>query len=74
MDNRGYDLERQIAGIATLDEPVRRQLYLYVVDQGHGVTRDEAAEALGIEQRALKSRLHRGRMALRRELDSFFTG
>lgn len=37
-----------------------------------GLSTREAAEALGIEQRALKSRLHRGRMALRRELDSFF--
>lgn len=33
----------------------------------------EAAEVLGIEVGALKSRLHRGRMALRRELDVFFT-
>ena len=32
----------------------------------------EAAEVLGIEDGALKSRLHRGRMALRRELDAFF--
>ena len=37
-----------------------------------GLSTREASEALGIEQRALKSRLHRGRMALRRELDSFF--
>ena len=32
----------------------------------------EAAEVLGIEEGALKSRLHRGRMALRRDLDAFF--
>jgi RNA polymerase sigma-70 factor (ECF subfamily) len=32
----------------------------------------EAADVLGIEEGALKSRLHRGRMALRRELDAFF--
>jgi len=37
-----------------------------------GLSTREAAEALGIDERALKSRLHRGRMALRRELDSFF--
>jgi RNA polymerase sigma-70 factor (ECF subfamily) len=37
-----------------------------------GFSTREAADALGIEERALKSRLHRGRMALRRELDSFF--
>jgi RNA polymerase sigma-70 factor (ECF subfamily) len=37
-----------------------------------GLSTREAADALGIEERALKSRLHRGRMALRRQLDSFF--
>jgi RNA polymerase sigma-70 factor (ECF subfamily) len=37
-----------------------------------GLTTREAAEALGLEEAALKSRLHRGRMALRRELDAFF--
>ena len=39
-----------------------------------GLSTREAADALGIEERALKSRRHRGRMALRRELDSVFTG
>lgn len=34
-----------------------------------GLTTQEAAATLGIGQRAFKSRLHRGRMALRRELD-----
>lgn len=38
-----------------------------------GLTTAQTAEVLGIEERALKSRLHRGRMALRRELDAFFT-
>ena len=37
-----------------------------------GLSAAEAAEVLGIEVRALKSRLHRGRMALRRDLDAFF--
>lgn len=31
-----------------------------------------AADALRIGERALKARLHRGRMALRPELDAFF--
>lgn len=39
-----------------------------------GLSTREAAEVLGIEQAALKSRLHRGRMVLRRELDTFFSG
>jgi RNA polymerase sigma-70 factor (ECF subfamily) len=37
-----------------------------------GLSTTEAAEALGIGERALKSRLHRGRMALRAKLDHFF--
>jgi RNA polymerase sigma-70 factor (ECF subfamily) len=37
-----------------------------------GLSTSEAAEILGVGERALKSRLHRGRMALRRELDAFF--
>lgn len=37
-----------------------------------GLSAAEAAAILGISERALKSRLHRGRMALRRELDTFF--
>ncbi len=37
-----------------------------------GLTGAEAAEALGIGERALKSRLHRGRMALRERLDDYF--
>lgn len=37
-----------------------------------GLSTHEAAEALGIGERALKSRLHRGRMALRAQLDNYF--
>lgn len=37
-----------------------------------GLSTSEAAEALGIGERALKSRLHRGRMALRAKLDEYF--
>jgi len=37
-----------------------------------GLSTTEAAEILGINERALKSRLHRGRMALRAQLDSYF--
>ena len=37
-----------------------------------GLSTAEAAEALGIGERALKSRLHRGRMALREKLDHYF--
>ena len=37
-----------------------------------GLSTSEAAADLGIGERALKSRLHRGRMALRAKLDDYF--
>ena len=37
-----------------------------------GLNTAEAAEVLGIGERALKSRVHRGRMALRTQLDAYF--
>ena len=37
-----------------------------------GLSTGEAAEIVGIGERALKSRLHRGRMALRAKLDGYF--
>ncbi len=37
-----------------------------------GLTNEEAADALGLELRNFKSRLHRGRMALRHRLEEFY--
>lgn len=42
------ELERQIAAIASLDEPIRRGLYLYVLGRRREVGRDEGARALRI--------------------------
>lgn len=39
-----------------------------------GLSTAEAAEVLGIGERALKSRVHRGRLALRAKLDGYFAG
>lgn len=55
--------------LARLPMEYREVLVLRDVE---GLSTADAAEALGIGERALKSRLHRGRMALRRELDAFF--
>lgn len=44
------ELEQQIAGIASLNEPMRWRLYLYAVGQDRPVTRDEAALALGVSR------------------------
>jgi predicted ArsR family transcriptional regulator len=41
------ELERRIAGIAALDQPLRRQLYRLLA-AGDWLTRDEAAAALGV--------------------------
>ncbi len=46
----GTDLERQIAAISLLDEPIRRGLYLYVAERRCEVGRDEAARALRISR------------------------
>ena len=47
---RAAELGRQIAAIASLDEPVRRGLYRYVVARRREVGRDEAARALHISR------------------------
>lgn len=46
MESAG--IERRIAGIAALDQPVRRDLYRLISERGQPVSRDEAANALGI--------------------------
>lgn len=43
-------LEQQIAGLAELDEPVRRSLYLFVADRPGEVSREEAASVMGISR------------------------
>lgn len=55
--------------LAKLPLDYREALVLRDVE---GLSTSEAAEVLGIGERALKSRLHRGRMALRAQLDVFF--
>src|SRR2546423_55622 len=42
------DVASQISAIAALNEPIRRALYAYVLEQPGPVGRDEAAEAVGI--------------------------
>jgi predicted ArsR family transcriptional regulator len=43
-------LEQEIAGLASLGEPARRGLYLYVASRSGDVGRDEAARAAGISR------------------------
>jgi predicted ArsR family transcriptional regulator len=44
------DFTGQVSGIAALNEPVRRNLYLYVSGRRSEVSRDEAASACGISR------------------------
>lgn len=44
------DLEQQVAGIATLNDPVRRSLYLFVANSAEAVSREQAATAVDVQR------------------------
>jgi len=48
LNQEAVPIEQHIAGIAALNEPARRALYLHIVTQGGDVRRDQAAQALGM--------------------------
>ncbi|MCV7100656.1 helix-turn-helix domain-containing protein, partial [Mycobacterium palustre] len=58
MDGRD-PLERDAAGIGALADPVRRRLYRFVCAQPAPVSRDQAADALGIPHHQAKFHLDR---------------
>src|SRR5918993_4675005 len=64
------DFAGQVAGIAALADPVRRDLYRYVSAQPAPVSRDEASEALGIARHAAK--FHLDKLAEEGLLDTSF--
>lgn len=49
----------QLSGVAVLAEPVRRDLYLYVAAQSEPVSRDQAAEGVGVPRHTAKFHLDR---------------
>ena len=49
--------EADLAGVASLAEPTRRALYLYVCAQGSAVSRDEAAAGVGVPRHSAKFHL-----------------
>lgn len=51
------DFDRRVTRIATLAEPVRRALYLYVVGQPAPVGREQAATAVGVAHHVAKFNL-----------------
>jgi predicted ArsR family transcriptional regulator len=50
MSQSADDFMDQVSGIAALNEPARRELYLYVSSRGAEVSRDEAAAACGVSR------------------------
>src|SRR5215210_3201013 len=44
------DFEDQVAGVAALNDPVRRALYLFVVNSPEAVSREQAASAVDIQK------------------------
>lgn len=43
-------LEAHVAGVATLNDPVRRALYLFVANSAEPVSREQAAAAVGVQK------------------------
>jgi predicted ArsR family transcriptional regulator len=44
------DFEAQVAGVAALNDPVRRALYLFVANSADAVSREQAATAVGVQR------------------------
>lgn len=53
----GADFSDRVAGVASLAEPVRRDLYLFVVAQQEPVSRDQAAAGVGVARHTAKFHL-----------------
>ena len=53
------DFAEQVAGVAALAEPVRRDLYRYVVAQPDAVSRDQASAGVGVPRHTAKFHLDR---------------
>jgi predicted ArsR family transcriptional regulator len=44
------NFEEQVAGVASLKDPIRRSLYLFVTNSAELVSREQAAEAVGVQK------------------------
>jgi predicted ArsR family transcriptional regulator len=51
--------DRNVTGIGTLADPVRRQLYQFVCSRAEPLTRDQAAQAVGVARHKAKFHLDR---------------
>jgi predicted ArsR family transcriptional regulator len=59
MSSPHYPLQRDAAGIGALADPVRRDLYRFVCSQPTPVSRDRAADAVGVARHQAKFHLDR---------------
>jgi predicted ArsR family transcriptional regulator len=50
MENARTSRDQDLAAIGALQDPVRRALYRYVVGQGGDVSREQAAEGVGVQR------------------------
>src|SRR6476661_2902690 len=57
MDDEGF--ASRVAGVAVLAEPLRLDLYRYVVAQPEPVSREQAAEGVGVPRHTAKFHLDR---------------
>jgi predicted ArsR family transcriptional regulator len=64
------DLAGQVAGVAALADPIRRELYLFVSGQPAPISRDQASDALGIARHTAK--FHLDKLAEEGLLDIIF--
>ena len=44
------NFEEQVAGVASLNDPIRRSLYLFVTNSAELVSREQAAAAVGVQK------------------------
>jgi predicted ArsR family transcriptional regulator len=44
------DFDEQVAGVAVLNDPIRRALYRFVVQSAESVSREQAAAAIGVQK------------------------
>src|SRR5690242_6199991 len=62
------DLDARLEQVAALGEPVRRELYRFVAAQSEPVTREQAADAVGVPSHSAK--FHLDRLVADRLLDA----
>ncbi|MGN6250706.1 MAG: helix-turn-helix transcriptional regulator [Marmoricola sp.] len=58
-EDTGDEVDARLGRIASLGEPVRRALYRYVAARRHPVSREQAAEAVGVPRHTAKFHLDR---------------